>query len=89
MNRNASHHHTLGISGGDDGFANAADNGEGAYTSATTSTVDTNHEHSFITGNMNSNNTHNHSVSINNTGGGESHENRPPYYALVYIMRLH
>ena len=24
----------------------------------------------------------------NSTGGGESHENRPPYYALYYIMRI-
>ena len=24
----------------------------------------------------------------NNTGGGQSHENRPPYYALCYIMYL-
>jgi len=27
------------------------------------------------------------SGSINNTGGGSAHENRPPYYALCYIMR--
>ena len=27
------------------------------------------------------------SGSINNTGGGAAHENRPPYYALCYIMR--
>ena len=25
--------------------------------------------------------------SMNNTGGGQSHENRPPYYALCYIMK--
>ena len=25
--------------------------------------------------------------STNNTGGGGSHENRPPYYALCYIMK--
>jgi len=39
---------------------------------------------------------HNHSIStdgshthsINNTGGGESHENRPPYFALAFIMKL-
>jgi microcystin-dependent protein len=30
---------------------------------------------------------HSHTVSINNTGGGGSHENRPPYYALAYIMK--
>lgn len=27
-------------------------------------------------------------ISINNTGGGGAHENRPPYYALAYIMRI-
>ena len=26
-------------------------------------------------------------TTINNTGGGQSHENRPPYYALCYIMK--
>ena len=24
---------------------------------------------------------------MDNTGGGQSHENRPPYYALCYIMK--
>jgi hypothetical protein len=27
-------------------------------------------------------------ISIANSGGGGSHENRPPYYALCYIMKL-
>ena len=27
------------------------------------------------------------SASTNNTGGGQSHENRPPFYALCYIMK--
>lgn len=27
------------------------------------------------------------STAIGNTGGGQSHENRPPYYALAYIMK--
>jgi microcystin-dependent protein len=26
-------------------------------------------------------------ISINNTGGSKPHENRPPYFALAYIMR--
>lgn len=30
----------------------------------------------------------NHSHTANNTGGGQAHENRPPYYALAYIMKL-
>ncbi len=31
---------------------------------------------------------HTHTLSINSTGGGQSHENRPPYYALCFIMKL-
>jgi len=30
---------------------------------------------------------HNHSLSINSSGGDSAHENRPPYYALAYIMK--
>jgi microcystin-dependent protein len=25
---------------------------------------------------------------LSSTGGGQAHENRPPYYALAYIMRI-
>jgi len=31
---------------------------------------------------------HSHRITMNNTGGGHSHENRPPYYALCYIIKL-
>ena len=33
---------------------------------------------------------HNHEIktNTNNSGGGNSHENLPPYYALYYIMKL-
>ena len=41
------------------------------------------HSHSL---NINSNGDHTHT--INNTGGGDSHENRPPYLALAFIMKL-
>ena len=34
-----------------------------------------------------SGNTGNANPSTNNTGGGSAHENRPPYYALCYIMK--
>ncbi len=30
---------------------------------------------------------HSHSVTVNNTGGGQAHENRPPYYALALICK--
>lgn len=32
--------------------------------------------------------THSLSGSVASTGGGSAHENRPPYYALAYIMKL-
>jgi len=38
-------------------------------------------------GNTNSDGAHDHTLNINNTGSGQAHENRPPYYALAFIMR--
>ena len=32
--------------------------------------------------------THSHTITIASQGGGGSHENRPPYYALCFIMKL-
>lgn len=31
------------------------------------------------------NGSHSHTLTTNNKGGGESHENRPPYYTMAYI----
>lgn len=31
---------------------------------------------------------HTHSITINNTGGNQPHNNMPPYYVLSYIMKL-
>jgi microcystin-dependent protein len=31
---------------------------------------------------------HSHTITIGSTGGGQPHENRPPYYALAFIMKL-
>lgn len=46
------------------------------------------HSHNFSTSNT-GNHSHNVSVSGNtgNVGSGTGHENRPPYYALAYIMK--
>ena len=30
---------------------------------------------------------HSHTLTLNNTGGDAAHENRPPYYALCFIMK--
>ena len=46
------------------------------------------HSHKF-SGTTVSAGSHTHTVSgsISNTGGGQAHENRPPYYALCFIMK--
>lgn len=31
---------------------------------------------------------HTHTISVTASGNGAAHENRPPYYALAYIMKL-
>jgi microcystin-dependent protein len=36
----------------------------------------------------NSGSSHSHAFTTGNSGGGLGHENRPPYYALAYIMKL-
>ena len=51
--------------------------------------INASHNHTFTT---NSNGSHDHSVTVSGTtssnGSGSDHENRPPYYALSYIMKL-
>ena len=46
------------------------------------------HSHTY-SGSTSSGGAHTHSISgsISNTGGGQAHENRPPYYALCFIMK--
>jgi len=42
---------------------------------------------SFNSGFSSDNNTSGGTFNSNSTGGGQSHENRPPYYALAFIMK--
>jgi len=58
---------------------------EGVTSKSTSSSG--NHSHSLS---INSAGSHTHSISgtTGTTGSGSSHENRPPYYALAYIMKL-
>ena len=37
-------------------------------------------------GKTSTNGGHSHSLEISKSGGGKSHENRPPYYVLIKIM---
>jgi microcystin-dependent protein len=34
------------------------------------------------------NGSHQHTITVNSAGSGSAHENRPPYYALCFIMKL-
>jgi microcystin-dependent protein len=79
----ANHTHTYS---GNTGNVSADHNHAISLTSGAMSANST-HTHTFTTGAMSANATHTHTVTLNNTGGGLSHENRPPYYALAYIMK--
>jgi microcystin-dependent protein len=37
---------------------------------------------------INTNGDHTHTITTNNTGSGDAHNNMPPYYVLAYIMKL-
>ena len=61
-----------------------------SFTGITIQNALGNHAHSFsgTTSGMSANESHSHTISIGNTGGGESHENRPPYLAIYFIMKV-
>ncbi len=46
------------------------------------------HSGTANTWNTSSDGAHSHTLNVYNTGGGVPHENRPPYYALAYIIRI-
>jgi microcystin-dependent protein len=50
--------------------------------------ADHNHTYSFTTSGASVGMSHTHGFTSNATGGGLAHENRPPYYALAYIMKV-
>ena len=72
-----------------------AKEGDGSYNSQAKTKTDIyteyagDHTHS-ISGYTSYAGTHSHTISgdTSSAGGGEAHENRPPYYALAYIMKL-
>ena len=62
-------------------------NEAGAHTHTVTISSGGSHGHSASSDSAGSH-THTINVSVQNTGGGQSHENRPPYYALAFIFKL-
>jgi microcystin-dependent protein len=66
------------------------DSATGTYGMFGTSGATARHAHGFTTGWMNQNNSHGHTVTVNASGAAaatSAHENRPPYYALIYIIK--
>jgi microcystin-dependent protein len=57
-------------------------------TSAASVSMAHTHSFSFTTSAASVSMSHTHTFTSDATGGGLSHENRPPYYALAYIMRI-
>ena len=94
-NSAGAHSHTTNISfspdvdyfGNNISILNNGQNGTnsvgGQSTDFTSSTAGS-HSHTVT---VNSDGAHTHTVSVTNTGGGSAHENRPPFYALAYIMK--
>lgn len=93
-----SHHHNTGISGPGigkiEGYTNNAPNIDN-YNPAPTNTAGA-HTHSFTTNSAGGHThtlalanspSHTHTATASETGSGAPHENRPPYYALAYIMK--
>jgi len=70
----------------------AGDHTHSVSVSGTIGNTDPAHTHtfSFTTSGASSSMAHTHSFSFTTaaTGGGLAHENRPPYFALAYIMRV-
>ena len=72
------------VSTADPGAANQAGFGAGGVNRRLD--INASHNHSFTTSSV-SDHTHTVSGTTASTGGGQAHENRPPYYALAYIMK--
>jgi microcystin-dependent protein len=96
INSGGAHTHSLTINSAGAHTHNLTINSAGAHTHSITTNNTGAHTHSITTNNtgahthsITTNNTgaHIHTVTVGNTGGGAAHENRPPYYALAFIMR--
>lgn len=77
--------HTHTIRTGDGSVSSARPNSAGGASTSRPGSINTesagSHTHTISgSGSL--------SGSISNTGGGQAHENRPPYYALCFIMKI-
>jgi microcystin-dependent protein len=92
MSANASHTHSVSDPGHAHSYSASsssptygfgeADNGATVFSSSTGAATT-----GISIGSTNTDHTHSFSGTSGSTGGGGSHENRPPYYALCFIMK--
>ena len=100
MNSAGNHDHGGSTStDGEHTHSNNADRCSGSnyvQVTASTNNAATNRRVGLVDATISPAGDHNHSISddgshthsINNTGNNDAHENRPPYFALAYIMKL-
>jgi microcystin-dependent protein len=84
-----SHTHDYTVVDADGVGSNTSGFVTGTSGTNTTGNASQDHIHNVSGTSANQNTAHFHNVSGNtaNAGGGGAHENRPPYYALCYIMK--
>lgn len=83
MSANASHTHSNSVSTASQNHVHSY-----SFTTSTTTTLNHSHTYSFTTSGASVGMNHTHTFTTAGTGGGAAHENRPPYYALAYIMKV-
>ena len=90
-----SHNHGGSVSGGSHSHAMiGGQSGSVTFKSGTSGSFAVQYATDSISGGSHSHtltinhDSHNHTASAGNTGSGSAHENRPPYYALAYIIRI-
>jgi microcystin-dependent protein len=83
------HTHTITDPGHTHGYVNNTSGASGTGGTAATSLQNSTTDSSTTGISINSDGAHTHTVTATaaNTGSGQAHENRPPYFALAYIMK--
>ena len=79
------HNHGINFGGGGHGHNTQVNGGGHNHGLSIGNANSTQHNHN-VNGNVSQNNS-NHNHSTNNAGSGNAHENRPPYFALCYIIQ--
>jgi microcystin-dependent protein len=67
-----------------DGLDSSANEIDNINTTTTTTSTNGDHSHTLSTTTEGS---HTHTFTTASTGGGQAHNNMPPYYVLAYIMK--